>query len=330
MGIAKTYHQAPEGFRSAAEVGSKLLQFIAGESSATSALPLKRVVVTVPASFQAPQREDTVNAALQAQINLQNGDLLDEPVAAFIDFICSYPKKFSINPGESKHVLVFDFGGGTCDVAVLKLTLPIASGGLQIDMRSVSRYHRLGGGDIDRAIVYEILIPQLMSQNGLDKYDLSYEDKKNFLEPALIGFAEALKIKISNEIDRLMRFNKYHDSDKNQIITKLPQTSIFNVRTKQYVYKSPQLTAAEFEKVLEPFMDRDLLYTKEDDYRLTCSIFAPLEDGIERSNVNIDDIDYCFLVGGSSLIPQIRSAVTDYLESAEFLSFDSEVYYNVL
>jgi hypothetical protein len=54
----------------------------------------------------------------------------------------------------------------------------------------VSRYHRLGGGDIDLAIVHRVLLPQIGQQNGLDDFALSYRDKTLTLTPALIAIAD--------------------------------------------------------------------------------------------------------------------------------------------
>jgi hypothetical protein len=89
--------------------------------------------------------------------------------------------------------------------------------------------------------------------------------------------------------------------------------------------QSPRLTAAEFEKILGPFVDTDLLYPVEGEYRVSCSIFAPITDALERAALRADDIDFCLLVGGSSLIPQIASAVRGHFSRAKVLTHTDPV-----
>ncbi|MGC9329266.1 MAG: Hsp70 family protein, partial [Candidatus Hinthialibacter sp.] len=137
--------------------------------------PASRFVVTVTASFQAAQRLDTMKAAELAGISLTGGDLMDEPIAAFFDYLMSHAQNFSPKLERPKNLLVFDFGGGTCDVAVFRLQLDAIRKNISISPLAVSRYHRLGGGDIDRAILYEVLVPQIIEQNGLSSSDLTYD-----------------------------------------------------------------------------------------------------------------------------------------------------------
>ncbi|HHW42228.1 MAG TPA: Hsp70 family protein [Desulfotomaculum sp.] len=321
MGIKRTYHKAPEGFRSAPEIGGHILRFLYEAALAEDPLPVDRVVVTVPASFQTGQRADTLRAAQLAGLELLGGDLLDEPVAAFIDYLFSAENGLAIEPGEQRNLVVFDFGGGTCDVAVFCLGVPEEESRLQIAALAVSRYHRLGGGDIDRAIVHEILIPELLKQNGLERFDLSFSQKKNELEPALLGVAETLKIGLCIEITRLKSFNKYEGADKDRIYKKDPAVHECQLKNKRkLVLRPPTLTAAQFEELLAPFLDRDLLYARETEYRMTCSIFAPLQDALERSGLKPGDVDFCLLMGGSSLIPQVRDAVQEFFPAAQILA----------
>lgn len=323
IGIQRTYHKAPDGYRSAAAIAGKVLRFLHDAARKENAEAIERVVVTVPASFQAAQRADTLKAASLGGIKLSGGDLLDEPVAAFIDYLATHQDGIVIGPNEPKNLIVFDFGGGTCDVAIFKLTKPSDSDRLNIAPLAVSRYHRLGGGDIDAAILYQVLIPQIEEQNGLAGFELGYSDKKKSIEPSFIGLAEALKIGLCNEIARLEKFGTYFREDKDKVVITQPGKYTVKLENgKTLSVTSPRITAAQFEALLKSFLDRELLYARETEYRMTCSIFAPLQDAIDRSRVDRREMDYCLLVGGSCLIPQVVAAVKKFLPASEVLTYN--------
>ena len=127
MGIQRTYQQAPQGFRSPAEIGGHILRFLLDAARKDAPAPIARTVVTVPASFRIAQREDTRKAANLAGISIGPGDLMDEPTAVFLDYLFSHDiSRLELAAGP-KNILVFDFGGGTCDVAVFKVST--AAGG---------------------------------------------------------------------------------------------------------------------------------------------------------------------------------------------------------
>jgi molecular chaperone DnaK (HSP70) len=70
MGGRRTYHRAPAGFQSARAIAAEMLKFLYAAARAESELPIARTVMTVPASFQVAQRQDTVSAAQRAGILL--------------------------------------------------------------------------------------------------------------------------------------------------------------------------------------------------------------------------------------------------------------------
>ena len=193
---------------------------------------------------------------------------------------------------------MFDFGGGTCDVAVLAVQ-PLGQDRVAVSPRAVSRYHRLGGGDLDAAILYEVLLPQLLDQNPIPGFSPGFTEKKKVIEPAYLGIAEALKIGLSIQIRRLRSFGKYDNADKSQIVKvvsgRVPPCKVGEHRL---VLQSPSLSAAQFEALLQPFLDRDSLTAVDTDYRMTASVFAPLDDALSRAELNRGDIDFCLLVGG--------------------------------
>ncbi|HZK44241.1 MAG TPA: Hsp70 family protein [Syntrophomonadaceae bacterium] len=323
MGIKRTYIRAPKGFQSSSEIAGKILRFLYEGAVEESSEPMDRIVVTVPASFQLSQREDMLTSGKLAGLDIYSGNLLDEPVAAFLDYLITYIDEGIFQDKASKNILVFDFGGGTCDIAIFVVKLPENATTVSLSLRQVSRYYRLGGGDIDRTIVHNVLIKQLEEQNDLDSFELGFEDKKKFIEPCLINAAEALKIKISNEISRRISFGQYDNADKEEIKTVLPGTYKCLLKDRTLLLNAPSLTAAQFEKLLEPFIDQDLLYPRESEYFMTCSIFAPLTDALDRCNMESSDIDYCLLVGGSSLISQVQQVVGDFFTNATIWNYPS-------
>jgi molecular chaperone DnaK len=305
IGLNKTYPNAPEGFRSPAEIGGRVLGLLHSEATATETA--ERVVVTVPASFQSNQRAETVRAAALAGIDIAPGDLLDEPVAAFIDwFVAKDGKPFTTEgPGT---LLVFDFGGGTCDVAIFRVDATVGDRPA-ISPLAVSRYHRLGGGDIDRAIVYEALVPQLLAQNDLAKFDLGFDAKRNVLEPALLAIAETLKVELCSNaaLDKATAY----------------KTVKVRLEDRELRLTDPTLSRAEFESILEPFLDRDLLFTAGSEYRTQLSMFAPIQDALDRARLDFGDVDYVLLAGGSTLVPYVVSAIETAFDQANVLSYST-------
>jgi molecular chaperone DnaK len=206
IGTSRTYPNAPEGYRSPTDIAARILAYLCSEGIG-NATP-GNVVVTVPASFQTAQRAETARACARAGLDVSGGRLLDEPVAAFIDYAYRYDPGLLESVAGKKNLLVFDFGGGTCDIALFELARTTADTPVQVASRSVSRFHRLGGGDIDLAILHKVLVPQLCKENGLSEFDLSFQEKTRVITPALIAVAEALKIQICNEIWRLQQFGQ--------------------------------------------------------------------------------------------------------------------------
>ncbi|MDA8429915.1 MAG: Hsp70 family protein [Geobacteraceae bacterium] len=320
MGLRRTYDMAPEGYRSAAEVSGKILGFLKEAALKEKSQLPERTIVTVPASFQLDQRSDTIKAATLAGMTLKGGDLLDEPVAAFIGYLSENPDEELVGPGQTKNLLVFDFGGGTCDVAILRLSRQDKNKRLSIATLSVSRYHRLGGGDIDQAILYEILMPQLLKQNDLHRNDLDFNMKKDFIEPALIGVAEKLKIELCDKVFEALRegenYDKFTHTCHGEYLCRLADGRTLTLC-------NPVLSVAQFEEIMYPFLEPYLLFNSETEYRQTLSIFAPIQDAVEKSGLTTEEIDICLLAGGSCLIPQVVIMVQDVFPDSTILNLDT-------
>ncbi|KAJ0513120.1 putative Heat shock protein 70 family [Helianthus annuus] len=101
-------------------------------------------VITVPAYFNNNQREATKEAGTLAGLNVMQ--LINEPTAAAIAYGLDHMADRTWH--NDKNVLVFDLGGGTFDVSLLK----ISKTGV-IDVKAVGGDTHLGGEDFDRTLV---------------------------------------------------------------------------------------------------------------------------------------------------------------------------------
>ena len=122
--------------------------------------PVKSIVITVPASFDEVARSLTMKAATEA--GLVEATLLEEPLAAFYDWIAQNPK-WEDDIDDKSIVLVCDIGGGTSDFTLISVAKRL--GELSLDRISVGDHILLGGDNMDLALSYKI------------KSELSLEDK---------------------------------------------------------------------------------------------------------------------------------------------------------
>lgn len=322
IGTSRKY-RGLNGIKNPVDVATRVLKFICEKGIESDFVD--NVVVTVPASFQSKQREDTMKACQLAGLNINGHRLLDEPCAAFIDYASRHDQSL-LNFGENKNLLVFDFGGGTCDIAIFELSKNEGvNSSINTKSLSVSRYHRLGGGDIDLAIIHKVLIPALLKENNLSSFDIDFDEQQAIFVPALTSIAESLKIQISNQIWRLKQFKQYIDK-KDSITAMFPSAiRIKSIRLRKELTLSPEstvLTVEQFEDILKPFLTTSLLTPNLKEDRVECSMFAPIEDGLERSNLDYNDIDYVFAVGGSSLIQQFIEKLEEDFPKSKIITFE--------
>jgi molecular chaperone DnaK len=159
-----------------AEVLKKLRGYIRDEEVGS-------VVITVPAMFKQNQIDATQRAAELA--GFKYCELLQEPIAASI----AYGIKASSNSG---HWLVFDFGGGTFDAALMHVDDGI------MKVVDTEGDNHLGGKNIDSAIVDQLFIPEIAKQCEIDGI-LDEELSKKLLQDALKRYAEEAKIALSSK-----------------------------------------------------------------------------------------------------------------------------------
>lgn len=110
----------------------------------------QRVVVTIPASFDAAARDLVVEASKKA--GLPAITLLEEPQAAFYSWISQNEKPWRKQVSKGDTVLVVDVGGGTTDFSLIEIGE--SNGDLSLERVAVGNHILLGGDNMDLTLAY--------------------------------------------------------------------------------------------------------------------------------------------------------------------------------
>ena len=242
------------------EVLKTLKSFIIDEN-------ISSVVITVPAKFTVIQKTATIEAAEMA--GFKRCELLQEPIAASMAYGLTSNSKDGI-------WLVFDFGGGTFDAALLK----VEDGIQQIFDTEGDNY--LGGKNLDYAIVDNIIIPYL-----IDKYEISSimadADKKQILRDAMKTYAEDVKNQLSFKekydiLSNLGELGEDEEGEELELDLTVTQTDVF--------------------EVIYPYFQRAVDICK---------------NLLKRNNLTGDQVDKLILIGGPTHSPLIRQMLKEQI-----------------
>ena len=203
---------------------------------------IKKAVITIPAYFDDAQRQATELAAVQAGLEVLR--IINEPTAAALAY--GLDKKFSKqndlnqsyfsmniedfnktpkNEEDEKLIIVFDLGGGTFDVSLLKI-----DEGEIFSVLAKSGNSHLGGDDFDKKII-EHCLKEFCSKLNIDKRKVE-EDKKamNRLKIA----SERAKIQLSSENEAIIDIDEFYN---NQLLHIRLTREIFEELCKDLFYK---------------------------------------------------------------------------------------------
>ena len=245
-----------------AEVLKALKSFVSDDN-------IDACVITIPAKFKTDQIAATKRAATMAGI--EHCELLQEPIAASMAYGLSSSKKDGM-------WLVFDFGGGTFDAALLK----VEDGIMQVKDTEGDNY--LGGKNLDFAVVDEIIIPFLKENFVIDEI-LDDETKKQILRDALKPFAEKAKNYLS--------FNPVCD-DVEYLIGTLGTDD----EGEELDLTDMVVTQEQLKSVVEPIFQKAVDICKK---------------LLSRNNLKGKDLDSLILVGGPTYSPVLRNMLKEQI-----------------
>jgi Fe-S protein assembly chaperone HscA len=215
--------------------------------------PVTQAVITVPAYFNDAQRQATKDAGRIAGLDVLR--LVNEPTAASL--------AYGLDKRENGIVAVYDLGGGTFDISILKLHDGI------FEVLATNGDTHLGGDDIDNLLL-RIALEDVASEWGQD---------------------------LSTDSEGVQRLRRAVIQAKERL-SFVPFTSIeLEYHGKKY---QREIGRELFDKLITPIVNRTL---------------GPCRDCIKDAGVTVDQIDEVVMVGGSTRIPLVLSAVENLFRS---------------
>ena len=231
----------------APEVSALILRQIRKNAEEFFGEAVDQAVITVPAYFNDAQRQATKDAGRIAGLEVLR--LVNEPTAAAL--------AYGLDKRKQGIIAVYDLGGGTFDISILKLHNGI------FEVLATNGDTHLGGDDIDNLMI-AVALEDIETEWGINIRGIP--EAVQTLRKAVIEAKEQLSFAPAVQLSLAWEGKSYQR----------------------------ELTRAIFDHLITPIVDRTL---------------GPCRACIADAKVTIDQIDEVVMVGGSTRIPLVRSAV---------------------
>jgi Fe-S protein assembly chaperone HscA len=229
------------------EISAAVLRQLKDNAEAALGVPVREAVITVPAYFNDAQRQATKDAGRLAGLEVLR--LVNEPTAAAL--------AYGLDKRKDGVIAVYDFGGGTFDISILRLHEGI------FEVLATNGDTHLGGDDIDNLLL-RIALEDIESEW---KQDLARDSEGvQRLRRAVIRAKEQLSFVPETNIELEYKGNRYQRA----------------------------IDRALFDRLITPIVERTL---------------APCRACLADAKLTPEQIDEVVMVGGSTRIPLVRSAV---------------------
>ena len=281
-----------QGAKTPIEVSSEILKALKSRAEETLGGDLVGAVITVPAYFDDAQRQATKDAARLAGLNVLR--LINEPTAAAVSY--------GLDEGEQGTYAIYDLGGGTFDVSVLKLTRGV------FEVQSTAGDVALGGDDFDALIATDFA----REHNLGEPARLAAEHPERWR--ALLLMARQAREALTDADTLTMRF----DTDAGQGAIQVAGQDGHDVSGGSAGNSSEKnggatlvstLTRTRFEELVQPLVARTLKIA---------------DTAVADAGLSAQAIDGVVLVGGATRMPVIRQAVASHFGKPPYTGLDPD------
>lgn len=260
-------------------------------------IDVDNITITVPASFNTDQIKDTKDAALE--IGFKSVNLIPEPTSALIDFINEQSNLIynqrQVNLENKTRIMVFDLGGGTCDIAIVDVIQNNRK--LEFTEVAIGRYNEIGGIDFDN-IVALYKLNEFLLKNNIDYNSLENDTKENMVRHLRI-FAEKAKERISSDVEMNCYFGESFDHYITDFYGDDPVRFSIN--------------RDEYDNIITEFFVKSKNTNKRLGEEYQKNIVDPILSIFRDYDIDINSIDYLFLTGGMTKYKVIRDKIKNIL-----------------
>jgi molecular chaperone DnaK len=247
------------------EVSALILAKLKRDAETYFGQPVTEAVITVPAYFTDAQRQATKDAGEIAGFTVER--IINEPTAAALAYGFQHQE-------ETKVILVYDFGGGTFDVSIIKMV----EGAFKV--LSSAGNNRLGGDDFDQ-IVSDYLYDQFLKKESIDLRNIEDAKLRLSIRQRITEAAEKSKIDLSTLLETNVNVPfLYSEADEPR-------------------HLDVTITRADFENMTGHLIEA----TRQ-----------PVEQALEAAGLDRASIDAVILVGGTTRMPSVKRFVTEILD----------------
>jgi molecular chaperone DnaK len=262
-GFEKLYTYDDVSF-SPCEVSSEILKKLKRDAEDYLGSEVTDAVITVPAYFNNDERQATKKAGELAGLNVLR--IINEPTAASL--------AYGLDKNNDSTILVYDLGGGTFDVTVLRL-----SDGVDFHVLSTSGNTSLGGSDFD----------DILSQMILDKFNSNFDYDYNEKNVSDLDDQQKSRLRTASEKAK-------------KVLSQMEKANVnipmFAFRNRQSVNLSCSISRIEFEESISALIDK----TKD------C-----IDIALKDAQLTSADINEVVFVGGSTRIPLVAQKIEKWL-----------------
>jgi len=246
------------------------------------------VILGVPA-VQADGFEETLKQIFK-EMNIEEVRTIPEPVGALINHVAT---RYDISPADARcGVIVFDFGGGTCDIAYM----------LRLEVKSAWGDAMLGGR------LFDDLFFQWFLETNPDAVKLLDKSRDEY-------YVHWILCKEMKE-----RFSVLMDRDRSALFTHhlhVAETyygGLNHVAWAEFEDRAKNYRPTEYLQELLEKNSENRIRNNDGSYDLIDWFSGLVVEGMKKTGLEADKIKYAILTGGSSAWPFVKDAVSDILQ----------------